>query len=506
MPKVKFVAQDFMGMVANLPAVKVDTLYESHWTCQAIFRSLPPIAKMYVLRLLYIDTAVKSKLMDEWILPEYHTKHRVAMDRLEQLRVLLLASEGSKEQSYRLNPKFQKQLQQALTSGGAPPKDPLPSSIAVRLPSSAELDSYAMKQWEGVLLQLVSTAFPESSQDFSRDRFVIETFQRAKLLDSGMKLTEAGFQFLLMDTSYQLWQIVREYISTAEDRGINNVELIRFLLELGFHVVGQPYNRDTLLSTEQTVLEELKVLGLVQLQQGMKHRWFIPTKLATNLATSLSDVAGRYQSEGFIILETNFRLYAYTSSKLQIQILRLFARIEYLLPNLTVGTLNRESIQTAFASGISAEQLLGLCFSGNPCVEACLRKKKGKKRLFPKLSMRYYGPFQITERINNVSFRLRLPDTWKIHNAFHVSLLKPFRGDVPDDGEPDEQPEVEENEEILVPEQILAHKDTKTKGKVRRRFLGKFKNYPALDAKWMEEDLADTPQIVNLYLEAFGLA
>ncbi|MCO5606704.1 hypothetical protein L7F22_060894 [Adiantum nelumboides] len=139
--------------------------------------------------------------------------------------------------------------------------------------------------------------------------------------------------------------------------------------------------------------------------------------------------------------------------------------------------------------------------------KACLRKKKGKERLFPKLSMRYYGPFQITERINDVSFRLRLPDTWKIHNAFHVSLLKPFRGDVPDDGEPDEQPEVEENEEILVPEQILAHKDTKTKCKVRRRFLVKFKNYPALDAKWMEEeDLADTPQIGKLYLEAFGLA
>ncbi|MCO5552185.1 hypothetical protein L7F22_005696 [Adiantum nelumboides] len=110
--------------------------------------------------------------------------------------------------------------------------------------------------------------------------------------------------------------------------------------------------------------------------------------------------------------------------------------------------------------------------------------------------MRYYAPFQITEKINDVSFRLKLPDTWKIHNAFHVSLLKPFKGDVPDDGELDEQPEVEENEEILVPEQIFAHKDRKNKGKVRRRFLVKFKNYPALDAKWMEEeDLADTPAL-----------
>ncbi|MCO5593232.1 hypothetical protein L7F22_047239 [Adiantum nelumboides] len=111
----------------------------------------------------------------------------------------------------------------------------------------------------------------------------------------------------------------------------------------------------------------------------------------------------------------------------------------------------------------------------------------------------------ITEQINDISFRLRLPDTWKIHNVFHVNLWKTF-GDVPDDGEPDEQPEVEVNEEILVPEQVLAHKVTK-KGRARRRFLIEFKNFPAFDAKWMEEeDLADTSQIMKLYLEAFGLA
>ncbi|MCO5600416.1 hypothetical protein L7F22_054528 [Adiantum nelumboides] len=69
-----------------------------------------------------------------------------------------------------------------------------------------------------------------------------------------------------------------------------------------------------------------------------------------------------------------------------------------------------------------------------------------------------------------------------------------WESDVPDIGEPDEQPEVEENEEFLVPEQVLAQKVTK-KGKARRQFLIKFKNFPAFDAKWMEEeDLADTPQ------------
>ena len=82
---------------------------------------------------------------------------------------------------------------------------------------------------------------------------------------------------------------------------------------------------------------------------------------------------------------------------------------------------------------------------------------KGKERLYPKLSMRYYGPFQVLEKINEVSYRLQLPDHWKIHNAFHVSLLRPFRGDVPEDVVDEPQPEVEELDEVLIPEQILAH-------------------------------------------------
>ncbi|MCO5595281.1 hypothetical protein L7F22_049322 [Adiantum nelumboides] len=71
---------------------------------------------------------------------------------------------------------------------------------------------------------------------------------------------------------------------------------------------------------------------------------------------------------------------------------------------------------------------------------------------------------------------------------------------------PEEQPEVEELDEILVPEQILAHKDRKVRGKVARRYLVKFKNYSPMDAKWMEEaELVDSPQLLQLYLEAFQL-
>ncbi|MCO5599302.1 hypothetical protein L7F22_053403 [Adiantum nelumboides] len=82
--------------------------------------------------------------------------------------------------------------------------------------------------------------------------------------------------------------------------------------------------------------------------------------------------------------------------------------------------------------------------------KARLRKMEGKERMFPKLGMRYYGPFQVCNKISDVAYRLKLPEGWKIIYAFPVSLLKPFVGDVLEDIVPEEQPEVEELDEILV--------------------------------------------------------
>ncbi|MCO5575774.1 hypothetical protein L7F22_029579 [Adiantum nelumboides] len=86
--------------------------------------------------------------------------------------------------------------------------------------------------------------------------------------------------------------------------------------------------------------------------------------------------------------------------------------------------------------------------------KARLKKMKGKERLFPKLSMRYYGPFQVCDKISHVAYRLKLLEKWKIYNAFHVSLLKPFVGDVLENIRAEEQPEIEELDEILIPEQV----------------------------------------------------
>jgi transcription initiation factor TFIIH subunit 4 len=100
-------------------------------------------------------------------------------------------------------------------------------------------------------------------------------------------------------------------------------------------------------------LTELHHLGLVTMKKVSDP----DSKFCVNhlLKSFLHGQQTRVQeSAQFIVVESNFKVYAYTESRLYQAILRLFMREDYRFPNLVVGMLTRDSLNEAFRKKITA--------------------------------------------------------------------------------------------------------------------------------------------------------
>ena len=78
-----------------------------------------------------------------------------------------------------------------------------------------------------------------------------------------------------------------------------------------------------------------------------------------------------------------------------------------------------------------------------------------------KLNPRYIGPFRILERIGPVAYRLELPPKLsRIHNVFHVSMLRKY---ISDPSHVLEAPPIELKEDLFFEVQPVAIVDQKMK-------------------------------------------
>uniref|UniRef100_A0A8C6CZI2 General transcription factor IIH subunit 4 n=1 Tax=Moschus moschiferus TaxID=68415 RepID=A0A8C6CZI2_MOSMO len=318
--------QEFLGGLS--PGV-LDRLYGHPATCLAVFRELPSLAKNWVMRMLFLEQPLPQAAVALWVKKEFSKAQEESTGLLSGLRIWHTQLLPGGLQGLILNPIFRQNLRIALLGGGKAWSDDTsqlgPDKHARDVPS---LDKYAEERWEVVLHFMVGSPSAAVSQDLA------QLLSQAGLMKSAEPgeppcITSAGFQFLLLDTPAQLWYFMLQYLQTAQSRGMDLVEILSFLFQLSFSTLGK-----------------------------RKSRRYYPTRLAINLSSGVSGAGGTAHQPGFIVVETNYRLYAYTESELQIALIALFSEMLYRFPNMVVAQVTRESVQQAIASGITAQQII----------------------------------------------------------------------------------------------------------------------------------------------------
>lgn len=352
------------------------------------------------MALLYMPHPMLLSELDIWVKSEAKQQRDRALSILRSLHIVQITPPGKdKPQEMSLTTNFKNSLRLALEGGGSHNSFGVPSSLPVE-PSFdvAFLDSYARKKWEDILHFVVNSVGLSSAADTAAaassgpKASVKDLLLAGRLVErragagSGVAITQAGFTFLLQEANAQVWTLLLLWLEAASAAGspMDSVDMLSFLFTLASLELGRAYDTDALAEPRRNMLPSLVDFGLIYVPRDTPRQYF-PTRLATTLTSSASALrsvssgfaaatagapsdatslgsgggAGPQQDDkGSIIIETNYRLYAYTSSPLQIAVLALFAQLNMRFAGMVTGRLTRDSIRRAIGYGITADQII----------------------------------------------------------------------------------------------------------------------------------------------------
>ncbi|XP_072393866.1 general transcription factor IIH subunit 4 [Diabrotica undecimpunctata] len=343
------------------PSNVLEKLYNHPTICLAVYRELPDLARQYVIRLLFVEQPVPQAVVASWGSQTFSKEHTYATKVLAELTLWQEAAIPGGLLGWILSPMFKRNLKIALLGGGKAWSMSSALEVDSKARDVAFLDTYSQERWECVLHYMVGS---QQQEGISADavRILLHAGLMKRDEDDGtLVITRQGFQFLLLDRQAQVWHFLLQYLDTVEERGLNLVECLTFLFQLSFSTLGKDYSTEGMSPGLLIFLQHLREFGLVY-QRKRKAGRFYPTRLALNITSSQNKVTADIEEErpkGYIVVETNYRVYAYTDSNLQVALIALFTELMYRFPNLVVGVITRDSIRQALKGGITADQVIG---------------------------------------------------------------------------------------------------------------------------------------------------
>ena len=113
------------------------------------------------------------------------------------------------------------------------------------------------------------------------------------------------------------------------------------------------------------------------------------------------------------------------------------------------------------------------------------------------------GPFKIEEVLGPLTYRLKLPESWRIHNVFHATLLRLYKeNEIHGKNYPRPPPDIEDGEEVWEVESILKHR---RRGREYEYFV-KWAGYPITEGLWEpKQSFSGAVNILNEYQQRHQL-
>lgn len=373
----------------ELPQQIQSRLYQSPATCLAIYRLLPQLAKFFIMSMVFNESEISLRDLDRWVKASGKNQFQEAIKSMKSLH-LLIPVRSNGPMMINLNQTFRESFKTALTGGKVNNSFGIVVDEANDVVTREMLDSYSADKWETILHFMVGTPLTNIPSGN-----VLNLLKHSKLMEEvsttgEFKITNEGFQFLLQEVNSQIWTLLLQYLKMTETLQMDPVEVLNFIFMLGALELGKPYSMDGLSQTQKLMSKDMRDYGLV-FQKSSNSNIFYPTRLATMLTsdaksirgasgamdsmlkqnkdesgksasgTSPDDevgVNGQYIQDGALIVETNFKLYSYSNSPLQIAILSLFVHLRSRFSNMVTGQITRESIRRALLNGITADQII----------------------------------------------------------------------------------------------------------------------------------------------------
>ena len=362
--------RSLLDLFQSLTSTVLSSLYSQSAVCLIVLRELSLEEQTVVMRLLFVDQSFSEAGINAW----FTSVSGVDLSRLKRLK-LFFDSKLSVTPTVIMNEDFRISLKSAVGGMGAPWDLPvLEPDPKIPQRSAANLTTYATERWEALLQFMVGS---EGSREKLSDE-TIGILKSCGLIEldltesSKPALTASGFQFLLQETSAQVWYFLSQYFLRLNARDPERlIEVMTFLLQMSQAVFGREYSSDNLSETVMNFVQFLRELGLVYMRKRRDGR-FYPTNLAISFikgsqaSVSLGnqkDISQYFREnkrnkDGFIVVESNFRIYAYTDSDLHAALIAMFSTISYRFPGCICCVITRESIRESLLMGISADKIL----------------------------------------------------------------------------------------------------------------------------------------------------